>query len=360
VEGDSLEKILASRGRLSPKEWGPLLSGLLDGLAHVHEQDYLHRDIKPDNIVIRDEGGAPVLIDFGSAREAAGERTNTQVFTPGYAPLEQHGTEKQTPAADLYSLAAVSYCVLLGEKPATAPDRVLEDTIRSLAEETTITGGAALDRCLSLRPDRRPQSVAGLRAAMRSEGDRVSPKGLAEFRVRFKATRKGTGRKRELRLKIPWEAWSIRLWVGKRSSGALQGAAFAPFPTEKWPGAIDMAMSVPDKPPRLWFHSKANDAPLWEQEFDSTEDAYDELCRMEQSGELDRLARERIREDARIPEPKPSPKPPPAPVTPPSENPAPPPTPASSKQPQPSQSGRSALIVLSGAAVAIAVGYLAC
>ncbi len=395
VEGDSLAKILASRGRLSPAEWSPLFSGILDGLAHVHEQDYLHRDIKPGNIVIRDEGGAPVLIDFGSARAATGERTNTQVLTPGYAPLEQHGTGKQTPSSDLYSLGAVSYRVLLGEPPPTAPDRVLKDTVRSLAEEIAITGSAALDRCLSLHPEARPQSVVRLRAAMRSEGDRVSLKSLTGFRGRFVITRSGTGRTATQRLKIPWEAWSVRLWVGRRSSGALQGAAFAPFPTEIWPsagnylkgGAVDVALTVPDKPPRLWFRSEANDAPLWEQEFDSTEDAYNELCRMEQSGELDRLARERIREDARTPKPKP----PPTPITPPSENPAPPPTPATSKQPQPSQSGRSAtsqaswtnvtaadargdaeaealeqnerhatLIVLSGAAIAITIGYLAC
>ena len=88
VEGDSLESILEERRTLKPSEWRPILDGLLNGLQHVHKSGYLHRDVKPENIVIRDEGGSPVLIDFGSARREQPDGQFTVVMTRAYAPLE--------------------------------------------------------------------------------------------------------------------------------------------------------------------------------------------------------------------------------------------------------------------------------
>ena len=68
VEGESLKSILESRGRLPAHEWRPWLDRLLDGLTHVHDHDYPHRDIKRADIVIRASDRELVLIDFGSAR----------------------------------------------------------------------------------------------------------------------------------------------------------------------------------------------------------------------------------------------------------------------------------------------------
>ena len=135
VEGESLTAVLEERGALAAAEWRPWLEALLNGLAHVHAQGYLHRDITPANIVIRAANGEPVLIDFGSARMAASERTHTQVLTPAYAPIEQHTSEAtQGPFTDIYSLAAVSYRALTGELPPSAPDRMLDDRYEPLAE----------------------------------------------------------------------------------------------------------------------------------------------------------------------------------------------------------------------------------
>ena len=91
-----------------------LLLPLLDGLATVHEAGFLHRDIKPANIVMR-PGGAPVLIDFGAARQAVGSRSRslTNIVTPRYAPLEQYGVDQgQGQWSDIYGLAAVMHLVL--------------------------------------------------------------------------------------------------------------------------------------------------------------------------------------------------------------------------------------------------------
>jgi len=93
---------------------------ILDGLEIVHKNGFIHRDIKPQNIFIRKDG-SPVLIDFGSARQAIGgqTRTLTSLVTPGYAPFEQyHEAEgKQGPWTDIYSLGATLYCAITGKAP---------------------------------------------------------------------------------------------------------------------------------------------------------------------------------------------------------------------------------------------------
>ena len=102
-----------------------LLRPLLDGLAAVHAEDVLHRDIKPGNIFLRTDG-TPVLLDFGSARQAVrGERRDlTSVLTPGYAPIEQYADSgNQGPWTDVYALGAVLYRCLTGKAPVDATVR---------------------------------------------------------------------------------------------------------------------------------------------------------------------------------------------------------------------------------------------
>ena len=170
VEGASLKEILKSRGALPAPEWRRWLHPLLDGLAHVHGHGYLHRDVKPTNIVIRAADGEPVLIDFGAARVAAREQTHTRVLTPGYAPIEQYSTQAvQSPATDIYALAAVSYRVLTGAPPPDAPDRMLDDRYEPLSTRVAKvdrTWLASIDWALSLRSKDRPQSVTAWRMAL--------------------------------------------------------------------------------------------------------------------------------------------------------------------------------------------------
>ena len=142
-----------------------LATGLLSGLGAVHAQGFLHRDIKPSNIIIRRDG-VPVLVDFGAARQAMGDRTRslTSVLTPQYAPIEQYALDgKQGPWSDIYSAAAVLYHAIAGQTPPDAAARVGKDPYRPLAE----TEGdrfepaflAAIDRAMAFAPDDRPQSV---------------------------------------------------------------------------------------------------------------------------------------------------------------------------------------------------------
>ncbi|MCG5539355.1 serine/threonine-protein kinase [Halorhodospira sp. 9622] len=125
-DGHVLDRMLAREKRLAGEHVAYLAERLLDALDTMHLMGVIHRDVKPGNILIRDDG-SPLLLDFGSARQALGRRSQnlTSFITPHYAPLEQYSaTSKQGPWTDLYGLAATLYHCLSGEKPPDAPQRM--------------------------------------------------------------------------------------------------------------------------------------------------------------------------------------------------------------------------------------------
>ncbi|MGD9828253.1 MAG: bifunctional serine/threonine-protein kinase/formylglycine-generating enzyme family protein [Hyphomicrobiaceae bacterium] len=173
VEGKSLEAWLAALGRPPQQdELDRLTDGLLDALRTIHANGYIHRDIAPDNIIVRPDG-TPVLLDFGAARQALAERTHTltSIVKPGYSPPEQYAvsTNRQGPWTDIYALAATLYFAVAGERPLAAPDRQLEDSLPSVATRARTTYRpaflAALDKGLQLKAADRPQTVEALIAA---------------------------------------------------------------------------------------------------------------------------------------------------------------------------------------------------
>ncbi len=92
---------------------------ILEGLKEVHSKGYLHRDIAPDNIFLR-ENYLPVLIDFGSSRNAIGNKSRTlsAIVKPGYSPPEQYTfNSKQNATADIYAICAVMYEMITGKRP---------------------------------------------------------------------------------------------------------------------------------------------------------------------------------------------------------------------------------------------------
>ena len=174
VEGHSLADELKSSGPLSETRVRRLLAGLADGLAEVHAAGLLHRDIKPDNVMLRAPDGSPVLIDFGAAREQLGRKSRsiTSVLTPGYPPIEQYGTRgRRGPWTDLYALGAVAYTALSGRVPDDATERTLHDELVPIETVAASRVGAELARAvmaaLEFDPDRRPRDVAEWLAILR-------------------------------------------------------------------------------------------------------------------------------------------------------------------------------------------------
>ncbi len=127
VEGETLKAYTARRGgRIPAAEALELFRPLMHSLAKVHGIGLLHRDISPDNIMLKPDGTL-TLLDFGAARQmsVAGEHSNTINVKHGFAPEEQYRTRgEQGPWTDVYALAATIYRVTTGEMPPQALDRL--------------------------------------------------------------------------------------------------------------------------------------------------------------------------------------------------------------------------------------------
>jgi serine/threonine protein kinase len=182
VEGAPLADWIRPRRPLAEAAVRALARPLLDGLEVVHKAGYTHRDIKPGNVYIR-EDGTPVLLDFGSARMAASELT--AVVSPGYAPFEQYHTQgNQGPWSDLYAFGGVLYWIVTGNRPHEAAARVRQDSMPPAlqAGDRNLFGAeflAAVDWALAPHEDQRPQSVAEWRAALFGGGE-AQPKTVVQ------------------------------------------------------------------------------------------------------------------------------------------------------------------------------------
>jgi formylglycine-generating enzyme required for sulfatase activity len=155
------------------EELDRIVAPLLDALELMHAKNFLHRDISPDNIIIR-EDGTPVLLDFGAARRAVAEMTKalTGIVKSGYSPHEQYATDGrlQGPWSDLYAFGATLYRAVTGKPPEEATLRVTDDRVPPAAEAAVwiYRPGflSAIDACLRVRPAERPQSVVQLRSLL--------------------------------------------------------------------------------------------------------------------------------------------------------------------------------------------------
>ena len=121
IDGDTLTKIIERQGTLSEEAVRDILVRLLSVLEYVHSKQMVHRDIKPDNIIVRDRDRQPVLIDFGAVKEAMGSTNQTMAIgTPGFMPSEQ-AAGQPVYATDLYSLGLTAIYALTGKLPQDLP-----------------------------------------------------------------------------------------------------------------------------------------------------------------------------------------------------------------------------------------------
>ena len=177
-KGESLtEKLKDPHGTLPEKELSAILFPLLDGLKRVHNANIIHRDIKPDNILIRPDG-SPVLIDFGAAkrRRPDGEKTQFPVFTPNYAAPEQYyDMGEQGKWTDIYALGATLYRAVTGKVPTNASERLMgkayQPAVDIASDGYTPEFLAAIDSALALKPRDRPQNIAEWQAMFKHQSD---------------------------------------------------------------------------------------------------------------------------------------------------------------------------------------------
>jgi serine/threonine-protein kinase len=180
VEGVTLAELLQERGRLSAGEAVGLAQQACRGLAHAHAAGLVHRDIKPQNLLLREDGTLEIA-DFGIARAAEGTaltETGTVLGTAAYLAPEQAAGEEVTAAADIYSLGAVLYELLTGRPPyrfeslTELAAKQAEGTIEpvgELAPEVPRHVEDAVMRSLARNPAYRPPSADALARALGSK-----------------------------------------------------------------------------------------------------------------------------------------------------------------------------------------------
>lgn len=171
-DGPSLKSWLSALDRQPIQdELDVLCRPLLDALQLIHGAGYLHRDIAPDNIIVRPDGG-PVLLDFGAARPQMTEFSSvvTGIVKRGFSPPEQYVTSNrsQGPWTDIYALAGTLYLCVSGQAPPESTSRMLADDMPRIAGMRGISGYRpefleSIDWALSVQPADRPQTISAWR-----------------------------------------------------------------------------------------------------------------------------------------------------------------------------------------------------
>ena len=165
LQGQTLAQLLKKRkGKLAEAEALAYIAKVGKSLEILHQAQFLHRDIKPDNIMLADDGRV-VLIDFGAARDFTSNSTAryTTLLTPGYAPLEQYGRALKYGAfTDIYALGSTLYHLLTGEIPVSAIERaagVELRTVQEIAQQISPHVSQAISQAMVMDVTERLQSV---------------------------------------------------------------------------------------------------------------------------------------------------------------------------------------------------------
>ena len=175
IEGETLTQIHQRQGNLSPKQIQDILIGILPVLDYVHNRRIIHRDIKPDNIIIRSGDQKPVLIDFGIVKETVATMVHSNgntpysvgLGTPGYMASEQ-AAGRPIVSSDLYSLGLTAIFLLTGKTPqylATDPNTG-EVLWRKEAPNIKSNLGDVLDRTVRFHPRDRFSTAKEMLAAL--------------------------------------------------------------------------------------------------------------------------------------------------------------------------------------------------
>jgi hypothetical protein len=169
VDGASLRQILAHQGQTTPEAALVVLQGSLMGLAAAHQRGIVHRDYKPENVLV-DGNGVSKLTDFGIAARS-GERPNA-AGTLAYAPPEQMGGEPATPAGDVYAATATFYECLVGRPPfvGETAERVMYQHLFEPVplEPVPVPLRPLVEAGMAKEPERRPSDGTSFISALRA------------------------------------------------------------------------------------------------------------------------------------------------------------------------------------------------
>ena len=171
VDGRPVTERMTAEGRLDPRETLAIMLATARGLAYAHSKGLIHRDVKPDNILLRSDGVVK-LCDLGLARQQADvgfTMIGTKLGTPKYMSPEQvQGVKTIDGRADVYSLGATAYYLLTGHAPHDAPSGTMImaaqvsgkiTPVREVLPDTDANLAAVIDHCLEKKPEDRYQTM---------------------------------------------------------------------------------------------------------------------------------------------------------------------------------------------------------
>ena len=175
IDGETLRTKLDARGKLSPKETQRILIELCDCLAATHRAGIIHRDIKPDNIILEGFFASALLMDFGIAKAAKAESTTDSgvaMGTPTYmSPEQAAGDDTIDHRSDIYSVGVLGYHMLTGKPPFTGRTAhqviaghvaELPPPIRKNNPSVPKRMADAIEKCLEKKPEHRYQNAMAL------------------------------------------------------------------------------------------------------------------------------------------------------------------------------------------------------
>src|SRR5512135_128599 len=219
VDGESLSVRIKRRGRLSMEEVRRIMRETSDALSAAHQQGVIHRDVKPDNILLEGTRGRVMVTDFGIAKALSAEggtltEAGIAIGTPAFMSPEQAAGEREIDGrSDIYSLGVVSYQMVTGELPFQAPT-VPGLLMKQISEEPTPVDqkrpevprefGLTVMRCLEKDPERRWPTADALRRALET-GTYTPPPPRLSTRARpgTRAASRGSLDRADARLDTP-------------------------------------------------------------------------------------------------------------------------------------------------------------
>lgn len=166
IEGEPLSELVKRNGAMSESDALKYIRQVASALEHIHEQQIMHLDVKPGNIMVRSKDDRAILIDFGLSKHydaTSGEATSTTPVgvSHGYAPMEQYkqgSVSKFSPETDIYSLGATLYYLVTGSVPPQAAD-IGKDGIGELPSELSSNVCVAIRKSMSYWKEDRPHTI---------------------------------------------------------------------------------------------------------------------------------------------------------------------------------------------------------
>jgi serine/threonine protein kinase len=177
IDGGSVADRLDKEGPLPFDDVARILIEVSGALAHAHRRGVVHRDIKPQNVLIDSDSGRSLVTDFGIAKAGESSLTATGMFvgTPAYLAPEQVSGDPSDHRADIYALGVMGYEIIAGKTPfdAPTPTAILmkrlagpPEPLTKIRKDTPTDLAAVIDACMAADPEQRFQTAADIAAAL--------------------------------------------------------------------------------------------------------------------------------------------------------------------------------------------------